>query len=92
MVAAGDDVHAGGEKFTGNLGRDAGAAGGVFAIGDDEVERVLLAQFRQKNFDGSASGFAHDVADEKHFHIKNLTVKQTKYTKEKPKGGRVISR
>ena len=48
MVAAGDDVHAGGENFLGGLGRDAGAAGGVFAVGNDEIERVLFAQFGQQ--------------------------------------------
>ena len=48
MVAAGDDVHAGGEDFFGGLGRDAGAAGGVFAVGNDEIERVLFAQFGQE--------------------------------------------
>ena len=42
MVAAGDDVHAGGEDFLGGLGRDARAAGGVLAVGDDEVKPVLL--------------------------------------------------
>src|ERR1019366_7378062 len=42
MVAAGDDVHARRKNFPGGLGGDAGAAGGVFAVGDDEIERVLL--------------------------------------------------
>ena len=45
MVAGGDDVHACRKNFLGGFGRDAGAAGGVFAIGDDEVERVLFAEF-----------------------------------------------
>jgi len=36
---------------------------------------VLLAQFRQKDFDRPASGFAHDVADEKDFHRRILTAK-----------------
>ena len=56
------------EEFPGDLGRDAVAAGGVFAVGDDEIERVLFAQFRQEDFDRVASGLADDVADEEKFH------------------------
>ena len=48
MVAAGDDIHAGREDFPGGFGRDAGAAGGVFAIGDDEIERMLFTEFGQQ--------------------------------------------
>ena len=33
----------GGKDFLGDFGRDAGAAGGIFAIGNDEIEGVLLA-------------------------------------------------
>ena len=37
----------------------------------------------QEFLDRVASGLAHDVADEEQFHKPNLTVKQTKHTKEK---------
>ena len=43
MVAGGDGVHAVGEKFRGDVGRDAVAAGGVLAVGDDDVEAVRIA-------------------------------------------------
>lgn len=72
MIAAGDDVHAGGEQFAGDLGRDAVAAGGVFAVRNDEIERVLVAEAGENVVDGLASGFAHDVADEEKFHAAKL--------------------
>ena len=82
MVAGRDGVHAVAEKFVRDVGRDAVAAGGIFAVGDDDVEAVLRALFRQQNFDGVASGMADDVADEQNFHRKNLTAKESKDTKE----------
>jgi hypothetical protein len=44
MVAGGDGVHAVAEKFLGDVGRDAVAAGGIFAVGDDDIEAVRLPQ------------------------------------------------
>ncbi len=82
MIAAGDDVHAGGKNFLGNLGRDAVAAGGVFAVGNDEIELVLFAEFGEKLFDRVASGLAYDVADEEQFHAGRLNVKPAKDTKK----------
>jgi hypothetical protein len=78
MIAARDHVHAGGKNFFGDFWRDTGAASGIFAVGDDEIERVPFAQFRQKNFDRASSGFADDVANEKNFHEKILTTKTPK--------------
>ena len=69
MVAAGNDVHACRKDFTCDLGCDAGAAGGILAVGDDEIERVLLAQFWKQDFDGLAPGLSHDVTDEENFHV-----------------------
>jgi hypothetical protein len=43
---------------------------------------VALAQLRNELFDGSATGFAHDVANEENFHAASLTTKCTKHTKE----------
>ena len=56
MIATGNDVHAGGKNFLGGLGRDAGATGGVFTIGDDEIERVSFAKFGQKFLDRAPAG------------------------------------
>ena len=46
------------EKISaGDFRGDAGAAGGVLAVGDDEIERVLFAQFGQKVFDRVRPGW-----------------------------------
>src|SRR5207247_690310 len=68
MVAAGDEVHPGGENLLGRIWRDAGTPGGIFAVGNHHIEFVLLAESRNKLFDGTTAGFTHDVADEKQFH------------------------
>ncbi len=68
MVAAGDDVHAGGKDFRGRLGRDAGAAGGVFAIGDDEIGRMLAAHPWQEFLHRPTPRFTNNVPDEKNLH------------------------
>jgi hypothetical protein len=73
MIAGGDDVHSGGEDFLGGPGCDARTAGGIFAVGDDEIELVALTKFRHQRLDRLASRFAHDVADEKNFHPERLT-------------------
>ena len=43
---------------------------------------MLFAQFRHKSFDRFASGFAHDIADEKNVHAKILIAKHAKDTQE----------
>ena len=83
MVAAGDDIHAGGKNFFGGPGGNPGSAGGIFAVGDDEIERVLFTESGQEFPDGSPAGLAHDVADEEQFHKPNLIVNRTEHTKEK---------
>jgi hypothetical protein len=44
MIAGGHDIHAGGEDFFGGLGGDAGAAGGIFTVGDHDVDFMLTAE------------------------------------------------
>src|SRR5690348_7523662 len=78
MVAAGNDVHAGEEDFAGRFGRDAGAAGGVLPIGDDEIERVFVAEFGQEFLDRAPAGVPHDIANEEQFHSPNSTTKSAK--------------
>lgn len=72
MIAAGDDIHAGGKDFLGGFGRDAGAASGVLAIGNYEVQRVLGAESGQEFLDRAAPGMANDVTDEEQFHALRL--------------------
>jgi hypothetical protein len=82
MVAAGDGIHARQKNFPGGFGCDAGAAGGVFAVGDDEVEPEFLPQFWEQFRNRAPARLSHNVADEENFHGKILT---PKHTKEKPK-------
>ncbi len=80
MVAAGNHVHAGGENFAGGFGRDAGAAGGVFTVGNDEIERMCFTESGQEFLDRAPAGLPHDIANEEQFHGLNLTTKNTKRT------------
>ena len=60
------------------------AAGGVLAVGDDKVQRVLVAQARQDGLDGLASGLAHDIADEKNFHAGKFNRERNERHERKP--------
>src|SRR5580658_851100 len=68
MVAGGDDAHAGVQDFQRSIDSDAGAAGGVFAVGDDHVQLMGLAQTRQQPAQGVPPRFANNVADKKKIH------------------------
>ena len=48
VVAERDRIDAGGEQFMIDGRRDARAAGGVLAVGDDQVERFAFDQARQR--------------------------------------------
>jgi hypothetical protein len=65
MVAAGDDVGAGGEDFGGGVLRDAGAARGIFAIGYAEINAMFGAQPRKKFAHGATARFSNDVSYKK---------------------------
>src|SRR5260221_6887021 len=82
MVAGGDGVHAAAKQFLGDVRRDAVAAGGIFAVGDDDVETVRLSQLGQEFLDRAPAWRPDDVADEQNFHAGKLTTKDTKDTKE----------
>jgi len=71
MIAAGDAIDACAEQFAGGGGRDAGAAGGIFAVGDDEMKAVPLAQHRHELRHRLPARRADDVSDEKNFHGRN---------------------
>ena len=68
MIAAGDDIHAGGKDFFSRFGRDAGAARGVLSVGDNEIQAMLVAQLGQEFRDRAPARLPHDVADEEQFH------------------------
>ena len=73
MITGGDDVDAGGQDFARRFDGDAGPAGGVFAIGDDDVNMKRLAQAGQQFAQSVPSGFADNIADKKKIHKPEFT-------------------
>ena len=73
MVAGGDDVSAEVEELFGERGRDAEAAGGVFAVDDEEVDGVGGDDVGEVLADDVAAGRAEDVADEENVHWVSLS-------------------
>ena len=63
VVAAGDDIDAGGQDRLGGRGGQAHAAGHVLAVGGHEVDAALLAEARQQRLDRLAARLADHVAD-----------------------------
>ena len=49
MVAAGEDFDAAGEQFLGDARRDAEAGGGIFAVGDAEIDFALGGASTQRS-------------------------------------------
>ena len=68
MIAGGDDIHARGKNFFGDLGRDAGSARRVFTVRHDDVDAMLHAQQGHQRLDRPASRLTDNVANEKKFH------------------------
>ena len=64
VIAERDGVDAGADQLAIDGGREAGAAGGVLGVGDDEVELVLGDEAGDGAADDVAARFADDVADE----------------------------
>ena len=54
--------------FFGQRGGDAEAAGGVFPIDDEQVDRVRFHKVRQVRLYDAAAGRAEDIADEEDVH------------------------
>ena len=73
VVAGGDDVGAEVEELFGDGGRDAEAAGGVFAVDDEEVDGVGFEDVGEVFADDVAAGGAEDVADEEDIHLGEFT-------------------
>lgn len=67
VVAEGAGVNAGGEDFLEDGGRESGAAGGVFGVGDNEVDGAVGDGFGEEFGEDVASGFADDVAEAEDF-------------------------
>jgi hypothetical protein len=71
MVAKRDDIDPGGDQFFINSGGNARTAGGIFTIGDDQIELLPL----NERTDGAANdlppGLADDIADEEKTHYES---------------------
>ena len=73
VVAGGDDVGAEVEELFGKGGGDAEAAGGVFAVDDEEIDGVGFEDVGEMLADDVAAGRAEDVADEETVHRMSLS-------------------
>src|SRR6266700_4829267 len=68
MIAAGDDIDAGGEDFVGGLDGYAGTAGVIFAVSHDQVHGMLLSQLGKQFLDRAPARLPYDVRDKQNFH------------------------
>ena len=69
VVAGGDDVGAEVEEFFGDGGGDAEAAGGVFAVDDEEVDGVGFEDVGKVLAYDVAAGGSEDIADKENVHL-----------------------
>jgi len=65
MIAGREEVDAGGKHLLGGLMRQTEPAGGVLAVGDDDVDVMLFADEREMFGERLATGRADDVGDRK---------------------------
>ena len=72
VIAGGDDADPLLEEFFGDLRRDAKSSGGIFAIGNDEIDAMLVDNFGQVLLDHGAARPAKDVADKQNAHVRPL--------------------
>ncbi len=70
VVTGGDYVGSEIEELFGDGGGDAEAAGGVFAVDDEEIDGVGVEDVRQVFADDMAAGGAEDVADKENIHLR----------------------
>lgn len=68
VVAQRNHIHACGEDFVGGFKGYPAAVGGVFAVGDDHIEGMLLAQSGQELAEGFSAWGGGDIAKKKNFH------------------------
>src|ERR1700683_4297081 len=68
VVAGSDYIDIQLEEFFGERGRYAEAGGGVFAVGDDEIDEVIAHDSRQAIFHNDSSGPSKDVTNKENAH------------------------
>ena len=67
VIAGSHHVDAQIEELFGQRRRDAESGGSIFAVGNDEIDGVLLAQFREAIFYDRPAGAPKNVTDKKNF-------------------------
>ena len=72
MIAGGDYADPLLEEFFGDLRSDAKSSGGIFAIGNDEINVMLVDNFVQVLLNHGAARPAKDVADKQNAHVRPL--------------------
>jgi hypothetical protein len=72
VIAGGNDVGAEVEELFCDGGRDAEAAGRVFAVDDEEIDGVGFKDVGEMFADDVAAGGAKDIADKEDIHWKSL--------------------
>ena len=90
MITAGNEINTGGEYFLSGFRGDAGAASGIFAIGDHQVDAVLLPQSGDEFPDRAPARGSYDVRDKQEFHRTKLTPQVFPASGFKFSGGMVI--
>lgn len=68
VIASGKEIASCVKEFVCNFFRNAFSAGGVFAVGNDQINFELDAQVGEESFDRFAAGVAHDVANKQNIH------------------------
>ena len=68
MVASGEHFNAQAQQLFHDGRRYAKAGGGIFGIGDDQIDLLGGDQARQALTHNGASGTSKDIADEKNAH------------------------
>jgi len=76
VIAAGEDVDAVVEEFVGEARGDAETGGGIFAVGDDQIDFLLSDDVGEALADDVASRGANDVTDEENTHAGSLPLKE----------------
>jgi hypothetical protein len=78
MITGGYNIDTGVEYFTRRIDCDASAPGGIFSVGDNDIDIVVLAQFRQQPAQGVPPGFADNIADKKKIHETELNSRRSR--------------
>jgi hypothetical protein len=68
VVATGQDLYAVAEQVFSDARRNAEAGSRVFAVGDDEVDVVVLDEIRKAVMHDAPAGRANDVTNEQNSH------------------------